>query len=171
MIDFDAVNSASKKLELRDIVLHTSSLVRDENAEPCLYPFSVKQQPEVKAVTHTLEFLDEDDEEFFVLRAHVRLEVAGFKQEQPDTPLFTIRAEYRIDYLRREEMTLQEIEAFSAYNAVHNVWPFWRQYVHQTVGQAQLPRLTIPFFRRSPDAERAVRTARKTPAKIVQKTS
>ena len=105
MIDSAAVRRASKKLELREIVLHTASLVRGEgNIEPSLYPYSVRQRSEVKSNAERVLFLDKDDTEIPVLRAYVRLKVSGFDSDTDgdDKPLFTVNAEYRVDYVIRK---------------------------------------------------------------------
>ena len=168
MIDSATVNRAAKKLELRDIVLHTVSLLRGESPDPSLYPSYIKQQLEVKAACYQLLFIDDNQEEIPILRAYVRLEILGFDEDgdEDDGPLFTISAEYRVDYLINKELTSKEMDAFTSYNVVHNVWPFWRQRVQQTVDEAKLPRVTVPFFTRPQDEAKPVRTARKTPKKL-----
>ena len=165
MIDNATVRGASSKLELRDIALHTCSLTRDKTVDPNLYPFSVRAKSDVQVAVDQLLFTDEESDEIPILRAYVRFSVAAFKKEDKSSKrqLFKIRAEYRVDYLVLKQLTSLEIKAFGDYNAVHNIWPFWRQHVQQTVSQASLPRITIPLFRQAPNAPRRKRTPRRKP--------
>ena len=165
MTDASLVARASRKLELRDIALHAMSLQRQADIDPCLYPLSVESRSEIKTETEQLSFLDKDDEKIPVLRAFVELTLSGFEagQDEEETLLFTVCAEYRVDYTIRDQLEDDEIQAFSEYNAVHNIWPFWRQHVSQTLSQANLPRITIPFFRQPPGQPKVPRGGRKIP--------
>ena len=163
-MDARAVRRAQNKLELRDIVLHTSSLERDDSIDPLLYPTTIRKKSEVKVSVDKVSFVDDEDDAIRILRAYVQLVVFGFdgdEEGEETEALFTIRAEYRVDYLEAKELTESELDAFTQFNSVHNVWPFWRQHVYETVSKASLPRITIPFFRAIPGEPRAKRTARR----------
>lgn len=176
-MDEALIQNAIKKLEFRDIVLHTSRLERDKDQEPILYPTSIRQTAEHEVVTDRLFFLDADEDEVEILRTYIRFLTSGFKVSADNgeetrteaSPLFSIEAEYRVDYLVLSELSDEEIGEFSRYNAVHNAWPFWRQHVYQMVSNAKLPRVTIPFFRRDSGAPKPKRTSRKKPTKKIAK--
>ena len=160
-MDKRAVGRAHDKLEFRDIVLHTSSLERDANIDPLLYPTHVRRKSKVKVSVDKVSFEDDEDDTIRILRAYVQLVVRGYNEDEEGAetdPLFTIQAEYRVDYLEREELTEHELDAFTQFNSVHNVWPFWRHHVYETVSKASLPRITIPFFRPIPGAPKAKRS-------------
>ena len=129
----------------------------------------LRAQSEVQAACQKVLFLDDHDEEIRIFRAYVRLKVSGVHGEMDnEVPLFAISAEYRVDYLIRKNLTKAEMGEFTEYNAVHNVMAFsgasaWQQ----IVSEAKLPRITIPFFHRSPKAPKVKRTVRKTPAKKI----
>ena len=163
-MDARAVRRAQNKLELRDIVLHTSSLERDDSIDPLLYPTAIRQKSEVKVSVDRVSFVDDEDDTIRILRAYVQLVVFGFDEDEgggETQALFTIRAEYQVDYLEAKELTESELDAFTQFNSVHNVWPFWRQHVYETVSKASLPRITIPFFRAIPGESKAKRTSRR----------
>lgn len=164
-MDAQAIQRAQRKLELRDIVLHTSSLKRerDDEVDPLLYPISVAQESEVLVTVDRVSFQDEDGIEVNILRAFVQLTVVGVPWNEADAgaaPLFSIHGVYRVDYGERERLSRDELATFSQYNSVHNVWPFWRQHVFDMVSRASLPRITIPFFRAIPGAPKARRSVR-----------
>ena len=149
-MDAKAIGRAQNKLELRDISLHTSSLERDDGIDPLLYPTGVRQESEVKVSVDRVSFEDDEDGTIRILRAYVQLVVFGIdadEQSEDKKALFAIRGKYRVDYLETKELTEVELDAFTQFNSVHNVWPFWRQHVYETISKAGLPRITVPFFR------------------------
>ena len=163
-MDATAVRRAQSKLELRDIVLHTSSLERDDSIDPLLYPTRIRRKSEVKVSVDKVSFMDDEGGTIRILRAYVQLVVFGFDEDEKGAEtqaLITIRAEYRVDYLEAKELTESELDAFTQYNSVHNVWPFWRQHVYETVSKASLPQITIPFSRAIPGAPKAKRSDRR----------
>lgn len=167
-MDARAVRRAQNKLELRDIVLHTSSLERMGELDPLLYPASVRKESEVKVSVEKVSFVDDENGTIPILRAYVQLVVRGFEEDHKGAEtqaLFAIRGEYRVDYLEAEELTETELEVFTEFNSVHNVWPFWRQHVYETVSKASLPRITIPLFRAIPAAPKAKRSVPRPPAR------
>ena len=163
-MDARAVRRAQDKLEIREIVLHTSSLERDPSIDPLLYPTHIRQKSKVNVSVDKVSFVDDEDGTIRILRAYVQLVVRGYDEDEKGAEteaLFTIQGEYRVDYLERKELTESELDAFTQFNSVHNVWPFWRQHVYETVSTASLPRITIPFFRAIPGAPKAKRSTRR----------
>lgn len=161
-MDAQAVRRAQTKLQLRDIVLHASSLERDDSVDPLLYPTHIRQESNVKVSIDRISFVDNKDGTICILRANVKLVVRGFDEDENDAKtqaLFTIRGIYRVDYLEEKKLTEKELDAFTQFNSVHNVWPFWRQHVYETVSKASLPRITIPFFRAISMVPKAKRSA------------
>ena len=157
-MDERAVRRAQDKLELLDIVLHTSSLERDASIDPLLYPTHVRRKSKVKVSVDKVSFEDDEGDTIRILRSYVQLVVRGYNEDEESAetdPLFTIQAEYRVDYLEPKELTEHELDAFTQFNSVHNVWPFWRHHVYETVSKASLPRITIPFFRAIPGAPKS----------------
>ena len=163
-MDAKAVRRAQDKLELRDIALHTSSLERSLDVEPLLYPTRVHQKSEVKVSVDRVSFVDDEDDTVRILRAYVQLLLYALDRadkNKKSQELFSVKGEYRVDYLEKKELTQKELDAFTQFNAVHNVWPFWRQHVYETIAMASLPRITLPFFRAIPGVPKAKRTARR----------
>lgn len=59
---------------------------------------------------------------------------------------FGVEAEYMVIYELVADVSEEALHIFSNLNAVHNVWPFWRQHVFDLIGKARLPPLQIPLF-------------------------
>lgn len=108
-----------------------------------------------RAQVLTAEFEDLDDAKD-MLRAFIKLGVRSvFQDGQKDEKvLFTLEATFSVDYFLIKRPTDEELEDFVKFNCVHNVWPFWRQHVYDTLKRASLPVPVIPFFSGRPDATR-----------------
>lgn len=61
--------------------------------------------------------------------------------------LAKIGATFRLEYLIKNIIPEESIKAFCEFNAVHNCWSFWREYVFSTCQKAQIPTFAIPFFK------------------------
>ena len=163
-MDAQTIKRAQNKLELRDIVLHASSLERNDDIDPLLYPTRIRQESEVRVSVDRVSFVDDDDGTIRILRANVQFVVNGYDKDENaegTRDLFSIRGAFRVDYLETKDLTEKELDAFTQFNSVHNVWPFWRQHVYETVSKASLPRISIPLFRAAPGTPKAKRSVRR----------
>jgi hypothetical protein len=63
-----------------------------------------------------------------------------------------IRVLFELRYALPEGLrpTSEEATAFSHTNAMLNSWPYWREFVQNTVARMNLPPLTLPLFRLVP---------------------
>lgn len=67
--------------------------------------------------------------------------------DEPDLEvLVRIQANYIVQYEMLAEPSEESLQAFAKFNAVHNVWPFWRQHVFDIVQRGSLPKVDIPLF-------------------------
>lgn len=68
------------------------------------------------------------------------------KKKEPD---LVIEATFLIIYKAKSLVGLgqKNFEAFGQTNGVYNAWPYWREFVQNTVARMSLPPLTIPVFR------------------------
>jgi len=148
MINKRVITRAAKKLDLRDISLHSSSFTRNDEADPALYPHSIEKVTKIQVRSDELSFKDINDKEILIFRVFVNFDLIGFVTEESSVKnLFSINTVYRIDYAMAKVLTAEEMREFSLFNTVHNAWPFWRQHIHYIATNANLPRITIPLFR------------------------
>lgn len=57
----------------------------------------------------------------------------------------TFLASYRVqDGAKLDQAALDE---FATRNAIYHVWPYWREYLSDTLSRAHLPAFTLPMFR------------------------
>jgi len=145
----ELIASALEKLELHNVVLHETTLVRSEDKDPLDYPIDLEQQGMLSVNSQELTYESEKDVHD-IFRTFVNIGLRAVKEIEGDEEVdvyFSIEAVYRVDYLQKEKLTDKEGEEFSQFNSVHNVWPFWRQHVFETLRSAELPRLNVPLMR------------------------
>lgn len=155
------ITSATGKLELLNIVLHEAKLLRNKNEDPLAYPADLRQQfmTVIRSEELTFETPNKSDEQLNLFRVYVELgaravrEPAAKKSAKHKRSLkiyYTVEATFRVDYLIKDRLTKSEAEEFSNFNAVHNVWPFWREHVLHSLRAAELPLLNVPLMRGIP---------------------
>jgi len=92
--------------------------------------------------------------------------------EQSQQPVLTIDASFVLTYQLDsfDGLTQEGFEQFANLNGIYNAWPYWREFVQNTIGRMALPPLTIPVFRivQTPPKTTARRKAKKRKAKKVR---
>ena len=58
---------------------------------------------------------------------------------EPSVPLFSIGAEYDVEYESASEVSQEALDAFARDNVGFNVWPYWRELVQSTAARMGLP--------------------------------
>lgn len=162
-MDKIVISSAIDKLELLTIALHEGSLVRHKDEDPFSYPRDLKQQSMLGVKSERLTY-ESGEESLNILRCYVSLGVRAVKETSNEQKqekegdgkykssnvvdvYHRVEAIFRVDYRITKTLHKEEAEEFSNFNAVHNVWPFWRHYVFETLRSAELPPLSVPLMR------------------------
>ena len=90
---------------------------------------------------------------------------ARLEKSKDSSPNIVIEAEFLLIYEIKnlEGIKKDNIEAFGRINGIYNAWPYWREFVQDTIARMGLPRLTVPVFRLgpSPEAIKKKRTSKK----------
>ncbi len=150
MMNNELISAASEKLELHNVVLHETTLVREDDKDPLNYPTDLGQQGMLSVNYQEITYESEDDVHD-VFRTFVILGLRAVKEIEDNNEdvdiYFSLEAVYRVDYLLKDKLSDEEAEEFAQFNSVHNVWPFWRQHVFETLRSAELPRLNVPLMR------------------------
>lgn len=80
------------------------------------------------------------------VRVSLGTRVVQSPDDEDPKPLFIIEADYLVEYVMTDDIPEDALKAFAEFNAVHNVWPFWREHVFNIVGRGRLPKLEVPLF-------------------------
>ena len=157
-MNHDLIKSATKKLELVNIVLHEAHLARNEEIDPFSPLPEYKQQSMLAINSEDVTYTTKDEKNIDILRSYVNCGIRVLDKDSDDTEeiddqtiFFIIEATFRVDYLVKKKLTKAEAHEFSQFNSVHNIWPFWRHYVLETTRTADLPHIVIPLMRGIPN--------------------
>lgn len=146
------VSDATRHFYLNDISLWDCSFKRDaefqydkHTSKTCIIQTFQNLRPEFVEV----EVKDEEEDQI-MLRVLVKLgirmiESSQAEEETPD-PIYTLETSFLAEYFVLAPPSEDTFQHFVEFNVVHNVWPFWRQHVFQTLKQASLPVPVVPLF-------------------------
>ena len=95
-----------------------------------------------------IEKIDEDEQKLAQILVSLGVRLVGEPESDEDEPpvFLFIEANFTVEYIIQQELTNEALKIFAENNAVHNVWPFWRQHVYDIVQRAGLPHIDIPFY-------------------------
>jgi hypothetical protein len=146
-MDKSLIFEASKSLRLKTINLYESNLKRFRdlvNSE------ELGQQAKLAIESETINISDSEQQNQ-IFRVYIDLGVRivsttfnNALEPEPE-PIFQIEAKFQLDYELTGSVEQTALKEFANYNAVYNVWPFWRQYVFSTANQAGLPCPEVPL--------------------------
>ena len=145
-IDYTLAAPVSDQVSIRDVRLISSVCSQTPNAGRGKH--SVEIKCEVKTQV--------DKKKGYIL-VYPSFKLEGFplenKQKKPD---IVIEASFVIMYEAEsfEGLRRGNFEAFAQSNGVYNAWPYWREFVQNTVARMNLPPLTIPVFRLVPEKKK-----------------
>jgi preprotein translocase subunit SecB len=153
----DKSNFPQDHLQINDIYLWSASLERENEYQEGLHRGKTTVQSRQGVQVDMLEAEGEDHESADLLRAMVTFGlrvVVAEKDKEEATPLHTIEATFAVEYVVLKEFTEEQFKDFCAFNCVHNVWPFWRQHVYDTLKKASLPMVSVPFYPGKPSGRK-----------------
>jgi hypothetical protein len=141
-----ALKSAVGALKLKDIVLNEARFRRPtEMDRETTVQELVKRAVEFKRVPAT-----GDAGESLRILVGLGIRFAAISSA-PDAPIYLeIEADFVAQYEVGAAISEDAIRAFASFNAVHNVWPFWRQHVYDIVNRGRLQPIDVPLYSGNP---------------------
>jgi hypothetical protein len=137
--------SLQSRAEITEIRLIEASLFCKASVEEAGFPleFSIEFAPEGAVV------------EGGVLTVTVRYTFRITAKSKADVVLIKCGLQAAYDLTDGYRPSTEEIEAFRTGNAVFNCWPYFREFVQNTVTRMNYPPPTIPFLRLMPRPKHA----------------
>ncbi len=138
-IDYTLAAPVSDQVSIRHVRLVSSACSQSSNAGIGKHSLEINCEVKTQA----------DKKKHYIL-VFPSFKLEGFplerKQKKPD---LVIEAAFVIIYKAEslEGLRHANFEAFGQSNGVYNAWPYWREFVQNTVARMNLPPLTIPVFR------------------------
>lgn len=143
------LNFPADYLQINDLYRWDSKFERGIEYQSDVHLGRVKLQSRHSVEPELLDAETEEGERVKVLRTKVTLGIrATFADHEGAKPelLHLVEATFAVEYLVLRPIDEEQIQSFSKFNCIHNVWPFWRQYVFDTLKSASLPVISVPFF-------------------------
>lgn len=151
-MDKKLISEAIESLELLDIHLYTSSLKRFEDIDNENYPENMFQQNKVYVNADVLEpESDEDSTRLIIAKVGFGLRFVIENEESEIKNLAEIEACFVAKYHQSKDLSEDAIKEFLKFNAVHNVWPFWREFAFSSASQSKLPTPMISLLKKNTD--------------------
>jgi len=141
-MDRALIAEASKHLRLASINLYEGNLKRFEALPE---EGNLGQQFKLGVKAEKLDLGQSGTVLRVLVELGVRIVNLSVQTEAEPIPLFQIEATFQLDYGLTGEVDQLALNEFAQFNSVHNVWPFWRQYVFSIANQASLPCPEVPL--------------------------
>ena len=141
----------TRYFHLNDVSLWEASLRRhrelrwgEDTKENCATQTFRSVEPEM----YEVELEGEGEKKQILLRILVKLGTRMVRPSDDDEidAIYTLEATFCADYFLLDEPTQEIFDKFVSFNCIHNVWPFWRQHVFDTLKRAELPVPTVPLY-------------------------
>lgn len=134
------VSEVIRKIEIGDIRLVEASAVLDGQPAPATAEFFAEHQIQLAEV----------DGDLFAVRVQLSLKIRATGEAQPD--LVALSGVFRLVYTSSEmkDLPKEALAHFANTNAVHNAWPYWREFVQNMIARMGLPALTLPLLKLQP---------------------
>lgn len=145
----DEVNFPTDYLQINDLYRWESKFERGIEFQSDVHLGRVKLQSRHTVEPEMLDAQTAEGEDVKVLRTKVTLGIrVTFVEHEGVEPelLHLVEATFAVEYIVLRPLDEEQIQSFCKFNCIHNVWPFWRQYVFDTLKSASLPVVSVPFF-------------------------
>ncbi len=144
-MDNELITQTSENLKLLDIVLYESSFKQFADSHD---QAQLGQQNKLAVRAEIGEAVNSENSpvNFFRVFADIGIRINNLSNPNTEPQLlYQIEATFRIDYELKNNVNEEALTEFAHFNAVNNIWPFWRQFVFSTTNQAHLPCPEIPL--------------------------
>lgn len=146
---FELAEPVSRRVQIRSLVLLEGHGLRDPDLSLISYknlrPETLVKEISFARPTDSMRLLVRPS---FSMRLVKKEGEAKYEEDSEKSPL-TVEASFIITYVLSSTDGLDEenFHAFAGTNGVYNAWPYWREYVSNTVSRMGLPPITLPVFR------------------------
>lgn len=142
----DLIKIATSNLKILDVVLFECKFMRPERDPAKLIVEAIQQQKREIQFFLPSDEVAEGENRFLQVLVSLGLRSIASDADESTAPMFVIEANFVVNYQVLGHIDTASIEAFANHNSVHNVWPFWRQHVFDTIARSRLPHIEIPLY-------------------------
>lgn len=146
--EFDLAIKVSDRVNLQQVLLLNCNCVQDQHVSGAPLGFVINKTAEAT--------MDADSNRVLVV---TKFDLNAFDADNKKRePFAIIQASFLLVYSAEslEDITQENIDKFAELNGIYNSWPYWREFVQNTIARMNLPPLTIPVFRLFPPKKKQV---------------
>ncbi|MBW8002509.1 MAG: hypothetical protein FVQ80_10875 [Planctomycetes bacterium] len=139
IVDYKLAAAISDQIEIENLRLVSCSCLQTPNAGKGVHSLEIDCDIKLE--------VDKKSNHIFVFpQFKLKASPTEDNKKEPD---LSIEATFVIIYKAKSLKGLknENFEAFGDTNGIYNAWPYWREFVQNTVARMGLPPLTIPVFR------------------------
>lgn len=135
---FDAGLLVSDRVQLKDVRLVSSRCNRTPEAGLDKKNYKIDYSTEVQ--------VDRKNNYVIVI---AKFNFEAFRENKNQKPVIIIVSSFLLAYKIEDfsGLTQKGFEQFANLNGIYNAWPYWREFVQNTIVRMGLPSLSIPVFR------------------------
>jgi preprotein translocase subunit SecB len=135
---FDAGLLVSDRVQLQDVRLVSSKCDQTPEAVSGKKRYNINYSTEVQT-----------DRKSGYIIVIAKFHFEAFIENKDSQPVIIIDASFLLSYKIEnfEGLTQKGFERFANLNGIYNAWPYWREFVQNTIIRMGLPSLSIPVFR------------------------
>ena len=128
----------SDRVQLKDVRLISCKCEQSPEAVTGKKSYNINHETEVEI----------DKKNGYIL-VFPKFHFEAFIENQTSEPVIHIDASFLLAYKIEDfgGLTQSGFEQFANLNGIYNAWPYWREYVQNTITRMGLQPLTIPVFR------------------------
>jgi hypothetical protein len=139
---FELAAIVAKRVQIESVLLAKGVMKRRGDTD--LMQEGVSLQFNIKRV----EFVKEEERKRLLVKPTFSVTIAHGAEPRPPQD-FLIRATFVLFYSVKsfEGIEDKHLDAFSMTNGIFNAWPYWREFVQNTVTRMGFSPITVPVFR------------------------
>lgn len=97
---------------------------------------------------------DESEQRFdYIFTYALGIRLVREEEQNAESPqaLVVVEAEFDACYISQNEVTKDQLDAFSQNNVGYHVWPYWRELVQSACAKSGLNHIRVPFYKFTKD--------------------
>ncbi len=152
-MDKSLISEAARCLRVLDVYQRDAVVKLSDDYDPVSKSQDVAIQYRVRPIDFEMLTISNDDNPDseskigrFKTACGIRLVASTDKEEEPKV-LCEITTEFISDYAVVDNISeLSSLKEFGLYNAPYHIWPYFREFIHNTCLRSRLPLVTIPMY-------------------------
>jgi len=163
----ETLRMASENLGIKMVYLHSTETKLLNDFNPLIPNQRLQGQFRTNTIKVEVEDATDENEETqrvvrFYVEANMRYVLTSLIEDaqkgediSSEKLASSIKAVFVAEYLviNDKDIPKKALTEFGNHNAVHNVWPYWREYCQSTCSRMALPVIVIPLLRMPSDDE------------------